>query len=1022
MDPRYGYAPIFDRRGFEWQIDKIKGQLDELFKKIENIEGWKFISSSMIHSSKISKEELRKSFFQIYRVKIKGPDEKEYDYDIHIPELINNQYFYIGGYMKIPMFQLYDYPVIYRNHMLKLRTNTISLFLDDKEPNYIELFGKSVSLALLLTLCHKKDELMNFIDALLEEKTSEYLKNLKLACETLYSRDEKSRLEELGKTYSSTSDYVRKANNIIFSIKVAYDVDFYNQLFFDTDSITFEVLNALHNGYRSDVDIKHKRIRFSEYVLSPLIKKVYDMLITLKVSNKNKFQIPTSIIMDFCNRNGDVLRSNFAINPVGEIANMMQLTLTGPGGFKKENVPLKLRNIDDSQFGIICPADTPDRAGCGVTQNLVPTVGVDERGNLSKTSDEIVTSYPISLTPFLEHNDQVRLQMASNQAKQAILLKNSQKSWIRSGLEDQFLDKGSFLFRAKSDGYVLHIDDKIMLVVYTEDNDQNKDKVIGSEYFKIGYSNIYQNLVDLITVDQKFMYEGSRFNKGEILCQSHFIKNGELSLGQNLMTGIAIWKGFNYEDGIVLSKSVAEKKFTSIHSVDLSFNLETSQVLLSLSNDKYLPLPKLGQVVKKGESYARIKTLDLEEGFESINMEPMELTAPIDCKIISIEIYPNSWNKQVKEFNAYIDSLIKYQGSKYSTISSKLESIMNKDEADKFMINNDISKMDCEDRRGKYSLKGSKFKGIQFKIHAVYEECIGIGDKIANRHGNKGVIALIEDDEKMPILPDGRRLEVIFNPLGIISRINPGQLFELHLNECLYQVKKKITELFHCPDEALTYYEGFLNIIDKTPDKWVTKKLIDEFKYHYPLASTPNYLLRHIYIIQPPFYSIGPDELDKAMEYTGASYKYPIYDPERNRIIENPISCGYMYVLKLVHRSSDKMSARSIGPYSKKTLQPLGGKSRQGGHRVGEMEVWALMAHGVNKHFLKDLLTVQADSPGLKNELLAKVLNNPVLADCDQTDKSPQSLRLLGSYLKQLGLEMENEVKDESEPDPGKSQ
>ena len=1001
MDPRYKIAPIFNRRKEEWVPDKIKDHIEKLFKNIEAMEGWKFISSSWVNS-RIYKEELKKSIFAVLKIKIQGPDQKIYEYDIQVPELVHDQYFYISGYLKTPVFQLYDYPIIYRDHVLKFRNNTVSLYMNDKESNSVNLFNKVIPMSILVSAIYTKEEFDSFANNLTDHE-SLYLEALKQDCNNIWdSTTERERIESLGKYFSTSSnDLFKKGTNVIFSVKMAYDVDFFNHTFMKTNSIIFELIQALYEGYRSDTNIKNKRIRLAEYILSPLTKKLFDMLVALKSSNKIKFQIPQTILMDFCNRSGDVVRSNMYVNPVSELAGMLHITLTGPGGFKKENVPTKLRNLDDSQFGYICPADTPDRSGCGVTQNLIPTINLDVDGNFAESDKEVVTSYPIALTPFLEHDDQVRLQMASNQCKQAILLRNSETPWIKSGIEDNYLEDTTFLYRAKKDGRVVHLDQNIMIVSYDE---KVNDKT-NADYFKIGYRNAHQNLVDFL---KPMFKENDNFKQDDILCESHFLDNGELSLGQNLLTAVAIWKGFNYEDGIVLSKSAARNKFTSIHSEDLSFTIETSQVLLSLDNDNYQPLPRVGQYIKKGEPYARIKTLDLEEGYETINTEPLELVSPIDCRIINVEIYPNSWNKQVKEFHAYIKNSIDAQAGDYSVIYSKLEDVLGRDGVEKFMIVNNISKLDCRDKQGKYSLKGSKYKGIQFKIQAVYEEQIGVGDKIANRHGNKGVIALIEDDDKMPILPDGRVADVVINPLGIISRMNAGQLFELHLNECFYQVKKKIIKYFNDKDKCREFFKGFLDIIDKTPTKWVTERLLSRYDYIEPISANGEILVENLYLIQPPFESIGPEDLQKAIDYAGSDYSYTIYDPDKKMFIENPVSCGYMYVLKLIHRSSDKMGARSIGPYSKKTLQPLGGKSRQGGHRVGEMEVWALMAHGAHKYFLRDLLTVQADSPGLKNELLAKILNSPVLSDSDQNDKSPQSLRLLNSYLKQLGLELES--------------
>jgi len=318
-----------------------------------------------------------------------------------------------------------------------------------------------------------------------------------------------------------------------------------------------------------------------------------------------------------------------------------------------------------------------------------------------------------------------------------------------------------------------------------------------------------------------------------------------------------------------------------------------------------------------------------------------------------------------------------------------------------------LSRLDCSSRIGKYTNKGQKIGGIFVKMHGIYTEKIGIGDKIANRHGNKGIISKIIPKENMPVLPDGRRIEVILNPLGIISRMNDGQLYELHLNEALRNIRIKLKTLNN--DDRVPYLKGFLDIIDKSTDKWTSEKIINEYRKDLERvikneleSGVPE---DNIYLIQPPFQSIKGNDSKNAMQYTSSETKQILYDPSSKMNIKNPIAVGYMYFLKLVHRSSDKMSARSIGPYSKKTLQPLGGKSRLGGHRLGEMEIWSLLAHGAD-NILKDFLTLHSDSPGLKNKFLADVLQNPELASHSALDDRPQSLRLFEAYLKILGLEL----------------
>ncbi|MCK5016511.1 MAG: hypothetical protein KAS32_05495, partial [Candidatus Peribacteraceae bacterium] len=367
-----------------------------------------------------------------------------------------------------------------------------------------------------------------------------------------------------------------------------------------------------------------------------------------------------------------------------------------------------------------------------------------------------------------------------------------------------------------------------------------------------------------------------------------------------------------------------------------------------------------------------------------------------------IEIYPNSWNKKVDEFNKSINSLITRQTDNFISLHQKLSAFMSQEEAEKFITLNGLSRLDCSSRKGKYAHKGQKIGGVIIKIQAVYEEQIGIGDKMANRHGNKGVIAKVVPDDVMPTTEDGRRLDIIINPLGIISRMNVGQLYELHTNEAMYRLKQKLRTL-KTDKKKLAVLKGFLDIVDKSSTKWVTDKIMDV--YEKALKENSETAEDKLYLIQPPFESIKAESLFEAMEYAGANFKSKVTDNSNNIELENPIATGYIHFLKLVHRSSDKMSARSIGPYSKKTLQPLGGKSKQGGHRLGEMETWALQAHGA-QNLLEDFLTVQSDSSGLKNQFLAEVLHNPDL-NITKTDSRPQSLKLLDAYLMVMGLGIE---------------
>ncbi len=991
MDPRYlENANIFHRRQEEWTPQDVQTTIENLFRKIELIPDWKFVGSEWI-DTKIKKEELKSHFLHTLRVTVTNPQEENLTYDIQIPDLVFGQFFYIGGNLKLPMFQLFDHPVIFRKNLLRLRTNTLTTNMDLKKGYTVQIFNKNIPMPLLISIVHTPEELDTFLNSL--ENPPPSIDAIKDACLSEWSnKTQTDRIKELGMFFSTNrGDESKKGTGVAFSIKMAYEVDIFSQPLFKTNSILFELMNAMVTGARSDTSVERKRIRFSEYVLSPLIKKIYDMLLTINNGEKGKFQIPKTIIFDHCNKS-DIVRFSFPINPVAELAMMCQCTLTGPGGFKKGNVPAHLRNLDTSQFGRICPSDTPDRSGCGVTLNMVPTVDITPDGHFGKPDDEIVTSYPISLSPFMEHDDQTRLQMASNHAKQAILLKKTEKPDIRSGTEAIYHEYSTFLHRAQLDGEVKFINETVMIVKYEGGT---------AQAFQVGYKNSFQGVVDVIRPKFK---PGDKFEAGDILCESSFFKNGELALGHNLNCAVGIWDGFNYEDGIVIARSVAEERFTSVHHIDLNFIIDPAQVLLSLSDEGHVPLPVVGQKLRKGEPYAKIKSINFDEGVESITIEPTELCAPLDCEVIDVEMFPNGWNKQTKDHDRYVEEFLIQQTAKFAIVESKLSEIVEEEETKRILKMLGFSKLDCMSRKGKYTIKGQKITGMMVRIKAVYEEKIGIGDKITNRHGNKGVIALIEEDENMPVLPDGRKVEIILNPLGIVSRMNAGQLFELHLNEALFHLKNKMKGVGIKKGEQLL--KKFLELIDLTPDKWVTERITSEYKYFKEKLGFKKAVDR-LYLIQPPFQSVKPNDLHKIMDFTGAQFKYTLFHPNSKVDIDKPLAAGKMYFNKLVHRATDKMSARSIGPYSKKTLQPLGGKSRQGGHRCGEMEVWSLLAHGAND-LLKDFLTVQSDSPGKKNKLLAEILSNPELSEGDNSDLTPQSLRLFEANLRVLGLEIED--------------
>ena len=283
-------------------------------------------------------------------------------------------------------------------------------------------------------------------------------------------------------------------------------------------------------------------------------------------------------------------------------------------------------------FGRICPVDTPDRDNCGVLQNLIPNVNLDED---LRFTDQICErqplSIPVSMTPFLKHDDQTRLQMASSQMRQSIMLKEFDSPLIASGCEGLYTDQTQFVKRARLAGEVVHIDKNYIIVAY-----ENGEP----DMFDISYRKIYVEHMDFMNI---YVQLGDKFKAGDILAESNFCRDGKINIGKNLLTGVMVYYGNNYEDGIVISdRLVKEDTLTSVHYEDLSFTVTPDKVLLSLQDGIYKPLPDELQTLKTGDPYGIIKKLNSED-FYSVFSDPIQLEAKRNFIISEVNLYANEW-------------------------------------------------------------------------------------------------------------------------------------------------------------------------------------------------------------------------------------------------------------------------------------------------------------------------------------------------------------------------------------------
>ena len=1012
---------VFNFRHYEWNESKI---IETLGKMLECLPEYNMRVTNISIEDKENRNpnEIRRTIQKVLKIGIvyHSPEKDEdfpADLEYDIPWLENN-HFLIGGNYKVCVYQLYDKPTIVTKNIIKIRTNIHSFMITHKDTirrmyNYeASIFGQKFPFAKLVialhgvTGCKEKfclnDEFEPIPDSVFESYNDD-MKELRSDIMKLLKDDGINKDAIMKSHFPKMSD-----QQIVDNIKLTTKIDIFSRRYMVTDNVIDEFIHVIQNGSYDDDNYQNKRLRFIEQMIYCYIcKDIYNILTSIKKNRRFRFTNNSKVILSNANVSS-IVQYDTSLNPLSELAMLSRTSLSGPGGFQKANVPLHLREIHPSMLHLLDPSDTGDRDGCGTTQYVVPSATFDEYGALSTTNGDAdpINSVNTSQVPFCEHDDTVRLQMSSSQQRHAVMLEKFDLPLVQSGTEGMYTDYTSFLKRAEDDGVVIYKDNDVLVVKYN--NGEFKT-------FHVGFRKLYISILDFYHV---YYNVGDTFKKGDILAESNYLNNGKITLGKNLNTCITPWYGYNYEDAIVISESARKNKvFASVHYGELIIEIPENKVLLNLNDDieNYVAIPPVGTKIKKGETVARVKAIDTEK-FTDVVFEPVsEVHSDEDGEIIDIKIYANKWNRSFEQYNKFIVDFVKAQNDYKRKLESDLSQYLSREQVDSVLNTLEINKSE----KNNYKIKGDCVDGIRIEITYRYERNLQLGDKLANRHGNKGTISRFVPDELMPVnTEDGTRADIVINPLGIVSRMNIGQVYECHLSQAVINLKKMSFNMLDSGksiDDVKSFIYGFVDIIDKTPDKNYSAQLKEIFDPIQEIDVIKK-AIENFYVIQPPFQSIGTDELDRAMEYTNSKYEVTCFDPVSGKNIQNKIVFGSLYFMKLNHISQDKLAARGIGPYSAKTSQPLGGKTRKGGQRLGEMEVWAVIAHGdeINLH---EFTTVKSDSISLRNKYIAKCMSNDEMLDDTDDDEVPQSLRLLQTNLASLGLNFQIQENDSDVPE-----
>ncbi len=663
-------------------------------------------------------------------------------------------------------------------------------------------------------------------------------------------------------------------------------------------------------------------------------------------------------------------------NPLAELEHKRRLSAMGPGGLSRERAGFEVRDVHQTHYGRICPIATPEGPNIGLVGHLASYAKINEYGFIEtpyrlvknengrmRVLDEIVyvsafteeksvtcpatvpmdengyitvdyvearkfgeprlvpvaeityvdvsttqiVSIGTALVPFLEHDDATRALMGTNMMRQAVPTVRPQSPVIGTGMERRAALDSGHVIAAEEDGEIVKSDGGQIVINYKEK---------GEKTYKL---TKFMRSNNSTAINQRpTCMPGEKVKKGEVIADGPSVDKGELALGQNMLVSFMSWDGYNYDDAVILSERVVQDdRFTTIHLEHLTIDVRDTKLgpeivtsdIPNVSEEKLKNLDAEG-IIRVG---AEVKSGDILVGKITPKGET-ELSA--EEKLLRAIFGEKA--REVRDSSLYLE-----HGGKGKVVDVKIFS-----------------------REAGDNLSPGVITSIQVTVADLRK--LQAGDKVAGRHGNKGVISKVVPVADMPFMADGRTVDVILTPLGVVSRMNLGQILEVHLGLAASTLGYKVA----------------------TP----------------VLSSMPQQLIH--------------DELVKA-GYP-ESGQVQLYDGRTGDAFHHATTVGIMYMLKLNHMVEDKMHQRSIGPYSLITQQPLGGKAQFGGQRFGEMEVWALEAYGA-AHMLQEILTIKSDDvPGRAKAYESIIKGEPIVKV-----NIPESFNVLVRELKGLCLDVE---------------
>ena len=713
-------------------------------------------------------------------------------------------------------------------------------------------------------------------------------------------------------------------------------------------------------------------------------------------------------------------------NPLSELTHKRRLSALGPGGLSRDRAGFEVRDVHYSHYGRMCPIETPEGPNIGLINSLACYARINEYGfieapyrvldksdpenprvtddvvyltadeedkfrvaqanepldengyfvnnnvsgrfreetlkfekktiDLMDVSPKMVFSVTTSMIPFLQNDDANRALMGCNMQRQAVPLLTAEAPVVGTGMEVKAAVDSGVCVVAKRDGIIERSTSKDITIKYDEDGTKETYKLI--KFSRSNQSNCY-NQVPIVN-------KGDHVKAGDVIADGASTKNSEIALGKNPLIGFMTWEGYNYEDAVLLSERlVKEDVYTSIHIEEYETEArdtklgpeEITRDVPGVGDDALKNLDERG-IIRIG---AEVRAGDILVGKVTPKGET-ELTA-------EERLLRAIFGEKAREVR---DTSLKVPHGEYGIVVDA--KVFTRENGDELAPGDNMS----------------------VRIYIAQKRKISVGDKMAGRHGNKGVVSRVLPVEDMPFLPNGRPLDIVLNPLGVPSRMNIGQVLEIHLSLAAKALGFNIaTPVFDGANE-----DDIQDMLEMANDYVNTEW--EEFEAKYKELVDPE-IMQYLY-----------DNRAHRAEWKGVPIsrdgKVWLRDGRTGEYFDSPVTIGHMHYLKLHHLVDDKIHARSTGPYSLVTQQPLGGKAQFGGQRFGEMEVWALEAYGAS-YTLQEILTVKSD------DVIGRVKTYEAIIKGENIPEPgiPESFKVLLKELQSLALDVKVLREDDTE-------